>query len=60
MFATDELAVDFLFWEVVIAVGSDDWWLCFFLHDDGHEIILRTPLVHVFGGLDHPRSYCIV
>jgi len=58
--ATDELAVDLPFWEVIIAAGSDNWWRYFFLHDGGHGIVLRALLIHVFGGPDHPRSCWVV
>ena len=59
-FAADELTVDFLFWEVIIAAGHDDWCLLLFLHDDGHGIASCASLVHLFGGSDHPRSCGII
>ena len=46
--AVDELAIIFLFWEVIIAAECDDWWLCFSLHGETLETeFIKIPSVSV-------------
>ena len=58
--APDELAINLLFGECSAVAGGDSWFLLHLFNDGGHGFASCAPLMHLFGGPDHPRSCGII